>query len=300
VVCEAYSREEVFPDPQLPGGTGLPDSDQLVVPDLAGLSLDEAAAQLQSLGLTVAGTHTASDEVAEGLVVSQDPVPGTFVDPGTTVTIVVSAGPEAFHDVLRVTCPASGPPIVEQAVVGAQPDGLHILVDSRSDADAVLIRQPSRPWIQWSSGSSHLDDEFVRPVPPGETLIWCYTEPLQEPEDTHTGPQRADEASFRVADSAGWVSTDLSCPFDKAQPFEANPTLGSVSNGGDLAAAAVRMVPGVLPSDTVDSGGYPESTSVLEIRVIRDGAIVAVADARGWGEGAWDIHGFACPGSSIG
>jgi hypothetical protein len=61
------------------------------------------------------------------------------------VTIVISEGTAQTAPMLRVTCPMSGPPEVRTPIVIAQPDGLHIVVDNRSDGIAVLIRQPSRP-----------------------------------------------------------------------------------------------------------------------------------------------------------
>ena len=68
------------------------DNGAVIVPDVVGLTSDEARTQLEDLGLTVIVTTAPSREVPEGLVESQDPPPGTSVDAGTTVTIAISEG----------------------------------------------------------------------------------------------------------------------------------------------------------------------------------------------------------------
>ena len=54
----------------------------------------EAIARLEEQGLEVNVDREFSAVVAEGFVISQDPEPGAQVPPGSTVTIVVSQGPE--------------------------------------------------------------------------------------------------------------------------------------------------------------------------------------------------------------
>ncbi|GIM94511.1 Stk1 family PASTA domain-containing Ser/Thr kinase [Paractinoplanes toevensis] len=63
------------------------------VPDLAGLELTAAKAELDQNGLKVKeGTAQYSDTVPEGAVVSTDPAKGTELKRGDTVTVVVSKG----------------------------------------------------------------------------------------------------------------------------------------------------------------------------------------------------------------
>lgn len=65
------------------------------VPSLYGYTADEAAAQLQSIGLALGGSDTASsDEVAEGSIISQSVAPGAVAEPGTVVGVTISSGPE--------------------------------------------------------------------------------------------------------------------------------------------------------------------------------------------------------------
>lgn len=66
-----------------------------VVPDLLGLTLAAATAAIRAASF-VAGTNTGefSDTVAQGLVISSDPVAGTIALTGSPVPLVISLGPE--------------------------------------------------------------------------------------------------------------------------------------------------------------------------------------------------------------
>ena len=71
-------------------GTG-----EVTVPDVTGGKLTQEAArkQLEEAGLTVGNVETTDEPgVAEGLVVSTDPAPGTEVAKGTPVTLFVASG----------------------------------------------------------------------------------------------------------------------------------------------------------------------------------------------------------------
>jgi eukaryotic-like serine/threonine-protein kinase len=72
------------------GGGG---AEQVEVPDVVGLSAEDATARLDSAGFTVERESVASETVPVGDVVSQDPAGGTEADEGSEVTISVSEGP---------------------------------------------------------------------------------------------------------------------------------------------------------------------------------------------------------------
>ena len=67
---------------------------KVVVPNLEGMSEADAAAKLTELNLVGAPTYEYSDTVKEGQVISQDPAVNTAVDEQSTVSYVVSKGPE--------------------------------------------------------------------------------------------------------------------------------------------------------------------------------------------------------------
>jgi eukaryotic-like serine/threonine-protein kinase len=68
--------------------------EQVEVPEVYGLSLEEAQATLEGVGLTSTPVESTlpNDEPA-GTALETDPGTGAFVDPGSTVTLYYSAGP---------------------------------------------------------------------------------------------------------------------------------------------------------------------------------------------------------------
>lgn len=71
--------------------------EQPEVPNVINQSEGEARAAIQGAGLGVDVAEQSSSTIAAGNVIDQDPAPGTRVDPGATVRIVVSSGPEAVQ-----------------------------------------------------------------------------------------------------------------------------------------------------------------------------------------------------------
>lgn len=69
-----------------------------LLPDLSGLSVNEARAQLAVLQISMDSSNTAySDDFPEGTVISQSPVAGEVAAEEMTVFVTVSLGPEANH-----------------------------------------------------------------------------------------------------------------------------------------------------------------------------------------------------------
>ncbi|HET6499099.1 MAG TPA: Stk1 family PASTA domain-containing Ser/Thr kinase [Coriobacteriia bacterium] len=67
----------------------------IVVPDVSGMTLEEASDELAALELTVGPVTERTDETVEaGRVVEQDPGPDTEVEAGTEVSLVLSLGPD--------------------------------------------------------------------------------------------------------------------------------------------------------------------------------------------------------------
>lgn len=63
------------------------------MPDAVGRPLDEVTAPLEEAGVKVETTRSASETVAEGLVISQEPGPGVLVTGDDVARFVVSDGP---------------------------------------------------------------------------------------------------------------------------------------------------------------------------------------------------------------
>ncbi len=66
---------------------------QSTVPSLGGLTQAAATSAITTAGLTVGTITTQTSAVPAGIVISQNPVGGTVVAPGTGVSFVVSSGP---------------------------------------------------------------------------------------------------------------------------------------------------------------------------------------------------------------
>lgn len=68
-------------------------SEQAVVPNLLGMTVDEATAACNKLGIGVRQTSTAtSEQYDSGQIINQTIAEGTMVDKGTTIDVVVSSG----------------------------------------------------------------------------------------------------------------------------------------------------------------------------------------------------------------
>ncbi|WP_402463752.1 transglycosylase domain-containing protein [Isoptericola aurantiacus] len=78
--------------------TGQTEEEQgVAVPDVTGQSRTAAEQQLRRVGLSVSFTEQSSDRPA-GEVIGMDPGAGTEVEPGSTVTLVLSSGPEETQE----------------------------------------------------------------------------------------------------------------------------------------------------------------------------------------------------------
>lgn len=80
-------------------GTAWADqSPPVEVPDVVGELQATGTSTLEGDGFSVAVETAYSPTVEVGLIISQDPEGGSFANPGSTVTIVVSLGPEPQSD----------------------------------------------------------------------------------------------------------------------------------------------------------------------------------------------------------
>src|SRR5207253_6244073 len=70
--------------------TGPP---KVAVPDLHGLTPDQASSALQQVGLVLGTQTTRNSTVTKGTIFAQDPTPDTKVAKGTAVDVTVSEGP---------------------------------------------------------------------------------------------------------------------------------------------------------------------------------------------------------------
>lgn len=130
---------------------GDPVAAEVEVPDLAGLTAQDASERLQALDLKIRAAEETSSDVAAGLVIRTDPPAGSFVPVESFVTIVVSVGAEQVGvpnvvdenvDVARARIEAQG------FTVGAVEYELTEDVDEN-----IVIRQNPQPGTTAEPGS---------------------------------------------------------------------------------------------------------------------------------------------------
>jgi serine/threonine-protein kinase len=125
---------------QLLSGPSTPAAPETVsVPSLEGMTRDDATDLLQEEGFRISFRQTPSVDVAEGLVISTEPAAGEEVEPGTKVTLVISAGPEQFPIPNVTDIP------VEQARERLTRDGFVVGTETQQDnqdiAEGLVISQ---------------------------------------------------------------------------------------------------------------------------------------------------------------
>jgi|GEM_PF-504941 len=166
----------LFPRPALAG-------DEVAVPDLVGLELQDARAALDAVGLGLGETReVGSPERSQGVVLAQAPVAGQRLRPGASVRVGVSAG---------------APTVVVPDLVGMRADGAEVLArqvgltverqaeEADAPAGQVLrtepvagarVEPPARLVVWVSSGPAAVDTTQVAPPDSG----WFFGEPQEE------------------------------------------------------------------------------------------------------------------------
>lgn len=123
-----------------PGGEEAAASEIVEVPDLVGLTAEEARASLSSAGLAlgVRSEMPHPDAVADA-VIAQSPLPGQYARPGAPVEVTLSAGPETGRvPDLRGLSDRQGSIVLERLGFGVVRD----TVDSRVERGRVVGTRP--------------------------------------------------------------------------------------------------------------------------------------------------------------
>ncbi len=111
------------------------------VPTVDGLTRKEARERLIDANFKVRERREASDEVESGRVIETSPSAGSQVEVGSTVTLVISSGPE------QVTVPEVQGSALADARAELEGAGLEVAVESQETADAepdtVLAQNPA-------------------------------------------------------------------------------------------------------------------------------------------------------------
>ena len=108
-------------------------SDQVEVPDLVGMSQDQARSALKAVGLELGNVTTVDSDKDKDRIVSQDPDTGSKVKKGTTIAVSISTGKAAQVEIPTVVgisredaeaqLKALGLTVTVEEVSGSQPSG---------------------------------------------------------------------------------------------------------------------------------------------------------------------------------
>jgi hypothetical protein len=214
--------------------------------------------------------------------VSFSAVPVRFVPASATPS------PEVVPDVAQVSCDASATKLLTP-VVAAQADGVHIRVDNSSAEDLDLEFKGLG-----GTGVSPGTSRVVWSLRPGTVGLRCLR-PTVDP-DTVGGyvPLRVEDPQHL------WVSPDLDCSGGSQVGSGAAFPPGMTGEKGDPVDIARRTATGLLASDVAEYAGYPKADE-RQVRVVRDGAIVAVFRFMPDGQGGWLEDSFeACGDARLG
>ncbi len=142
-----------------------------------------------------------SDEVEEGLVISQSPEPGTEVDVRSRVDIVISAGPEL------VTVPSVIGQSEQTAIDEIEAAGLiaEVLTAPSEEEKGTVIAQ---------------DPEAGAEAAPGDVVTITVSEGVEQQEMPDVRGQDADEAEALLETDFGLVVSQVEEPCAEAIPRE--------------------------------------------------------------------------------
>lgn len=220
--------------------------DQVQVPDLSGMTADQAKAALQKVGLTaVQGDSKHSGSVAEGKVCDQDPASGTAVDANSTVTFYLSSGPETTS-VPNVTGMSES-----EATAALQSAGFTVSTSTQS-SDSVskgdVISQSPKSGTKAQAGSK-------------VTIVISSGSDSKSVPDL-TGLSQSDAES--QADAAGFnfsvTSTEYSSTVAKGYVIRQSPSAGKSAKSGTTIGVVISNGPDTSSSTSSSSSNSSKST----------------------------------------
>jgi hypothetical protein len=187
---------------------------------------------------------------------------------------------------------------LENPVVRAQRDGVHVAVENRGGVWGFEFRHLTDPNIAWNGGpigrgTTRLTDAHG----PGEVLVACLRARDPDPQGDYYRDENAPTAKLTIVDPDDlYVPWELACGF--GEQFRRKMAAGE----DESPLSVARRVPGVMPTDSIKRPKYPGSPrySPMEFIVFRDGqAIARLMGPHDRYDQAWHLLINACPGSGI-
>lgn len=227
-----------------------PEQPTTVVPDLVGRDVPAATELAVEFGLEPE-TRFVGDGDEPGLVVDQDPPPGTEVDVGSTVVAVVELVPAPTEEPVLVAVPDVSGQDGEAAAATLAAAGLPIAVDrvESPDADAEAVVAQAPPAGDLVPPGTTVRVSLVVPAPPPEV------EPPADEEPTVEVPDLRDldlDDAGDVADVLGLELVRGSGPADGRIVTQEPPPGAEVPVGTAVTVALVDPLVAPTPAPTVD------------------------------------------------
>ncbi|WP_433600314.1 Stk1 family PASTA domain-containing Ser/Thr kinase [Nocardia sp. CA-135953] len=208
--------------------------DQVAIPDLSNKSTQQAQDSLQKLGFTVAIQQKPDNKVATGNVISTQPLGGSRVDKGSTITVQVSSGPA------QVQIPRLDGMTQEQAEQQLNASGLRMdpsvqrKPSSAQETDKVIGTDPS--------AGSRVDVDRAIVV-----ILGSGPEQIRVP---NVVGQDISVAQPNLVDSAGFKINIQEVPSSKpkGEVLSTNPAGGTSADKGSTVTVQVSSGDIVMPS----------------------------------------------------
>ncbi len=190
--------------------------------------------------------------------------------------------------VAEVTCGADATH-VETASVQVQADGVHVEVDNQTERRVYVhyrIGQLERNIQDLDPGTS----EAVVTDGPGTWELIC-SRPNQwpHPDDPREPLEVTDPEGLWVSDLPDCEHPTNSHP-DYREGFEGETPSGEEGDPTDLAREDIEGAFEVRSDDVLEPAGYPEAEG-FQVRLVRQGRVLAVAGYQADGQGGWIFRG---------
>lgn len=183
--------------------------------------------------------------------------------------------PPALPDLARAVCTEDGVTL-ESPSVKPRVDGLHVEVVNETGSELAFSLSGTEAGLGFGAPPGTTNE--IVDLGPGTLTVAC-SDPATEPDE--------DGATLEVVDEDGvWVSTALPCSEQFSQVVDY--IQGAKGETSDPLAAARTAVEAyqLEPDDVFERAGYPEA-EVVKVRLVRDGAPLAIVDLVDDGSGKW-------------
>ncbi|MFC9994477.1 Stk1 family PASTA domain-containing Ser/Thr kinase [Nocardia sp. NPDC127526] len=199
--------------------------DQVAVPDLANKNAQLAQRDLERLGFSVAVQDKADSKIAQGNVIATQPLGGSRVDKGSTITLQVSTGPA------QVSVPRLAGLTQQQAEQQLKAQGLQLNPD--------IKREPSSA-EEKDKVTSQVPGEAQKIDAGGQVTITLGSGPEKVRVPDVVG-QSIDVAKPNLADSAGFkvVIEEVPNSQPKGTVIETDPAAGTMADKGSTVTVQV-------------------------------------------------------------